>query len=163
MKRLSLAILLISGIGFTLAARAQGMTPFAQQSHRPGADTQLLSLGDLMIVSQWRHMKLWQAAKAENWALAKYEADKLSESLYRAAVLYVNIPAPLVKTSDAQLAAIADAALQRDQRGFEQAFVALTTSCNACHQAAGLDFIRMRMPTSSPFSDQDFTAPTKNR
>jgi mono/diheme cytochrome c family protein len=156
MRSLSLALILLAS-----SAVAQDSTPFAQQPYSASGQTSLLSLSDVMAISQMRHIKLWQAAKAENWPLATYEADKLRDSLFRAATLYVNIPVPLVKSSDEQLTAIAAAAKQRDLRAFDKAFADLTVSCNACHQAAGLDFIRMRTPSSSPFSDQDFT-PAKN-
>lgn len=156
MGRLSFAFVFLAS-----AALAQESTPFSQQPYRASGETSLLSLSDVMAISQMRHIKLWQAAKAENWPLATYEADKLRDSLFRAATLYVNIPVPLVKSSDEQLTAIAAAAARRDLRAFDKAFADLTVSCNACHQAAGLDFIRMRTPSSSPFSDQDFT-PAKN-
>jgi hypothetical protein len=159
MKRLSFAIVIcLAG-----AASAQESTPFAQQPYRTSGDTLQISLSDMMAISQMRHIKLWQAAKAGNWALATYEADKLRDSLYRAANYYVNIPVPLVKSADAPLSAIAEAATKRDQRAFEKAFADLTLSCNSCHQAAGLDFIRMRTPSSSPFSNQDFAPAQKAR
>lgn len=155
MKSLSLAFALL-----TTAAVAQDSTPFTQRPNKEG-DAPLIGLGELMAISQMRHIKLWQAGKAENWKLAAYEADKLRDSLYRAAGLYVNIPVSLVKSADAPIEAIQKSASSRDPRAFDKAFGALTTSCNACHQAAGLEFIRMHTPSSSPFSNQDFT-PAKN-
>ncbi len=156
MKALTCAMILLAG-----AALAQDSTPFSQQPYRSGADAPLLGLGDMMAIGQMRHIKLWQAARAENWPLASYEADKLRDSLYRAATFYVNIPVSFVKGSDEALAATQAAATRRDARAFEKAFGALTMSCNACHQAAGLDFVRMRTPSASPFSNQDF-APVKS-
>lgn len=158
MKCLSFAIIL-----FASAAAAQESTPFSQQPYKAGGDVPLVGLSDVMAISQMRHIKLWQAAKAENWPLATYEADKLRDSLYRAAGFYVNIPVPLVKSADEPLSAIQEAATKRDQRLFEKAFADLTASCNACHTAAGLDFIRMRTPSASPFSDQDFSPAKKTR
>jgi hypothetical protein len=158
MKCLTFAILL-----FASAAAAQESTPFAQQPYKAGGEIPLIGLSEVMAITQMRHIKLWQAAKAENWPLASYEIDKLRDSLYRAANLYVNIPVPLVKSADEPLNAMQDAAKRRDLRAFEKAFGDLTTSCNACHQAAGLEFIRMRTPSASPFSDQDFAPAKKTR
>jgi hypothetical protein len=158
MKGLSFAFVLLAS-----AAAAQESTPFAQQPYRASGETSLLSLSDVMAISQMRHIKLWQSAKAENWPLATYATEKLRDSLFRAATLYANIPVSLVKGSDQQLTAVADAAAKRDMRAFDKAFADLTASCNSCHQAAGLDFIRMRTPSSSPFSDQDFMPAKKAR
>lgn len=166
MRRLNLALTLFAGAAFGQAAVAQdASSPFAEQPYRPGASNEvtLLSLSDVMAISQMRHIKLWQAAKLDNWALAAYEADKLKDSLYRAAALYVNIPVELVKAADGPLTAISEAAKKADRRGLEKGFADLTMSCNACHQAAGLEFIRIRTPSASPFTDQDFTPPPKPR
>ena len=76
MKGLSAAIVL-----FASAALAQESTPFAQQPYRAGAETPSGSLSDMMAISQMRHIKVWRAAKAGNWPLASYEADKLRDSL----------------------------------------------------------------------------------
>ena len=37
---------------------------------------------------------------------------------------------------------------------FESAYMRITQSCNRCHEAAGMGFIVVRVPTSSPFSNQ---------
>lgn len=158
MKCLTFAMVL-----FASAAAAQDSTPFAQQPYKTGGDVPLIGLSEVMAITQMRHIKLWQAAKAENWPLASYETDKLRDSLYRAANFYTNIPVPLVKSADQPLNAMQDAATRGDPRAFEKAFADLTTSCNACHQAAGLGFIRMRTPSASPFSDQDFAPAKKTR
>jgi hypothetical protein len=160
MKSQSFTIAVLAGAVLSLSAFAQDSTPFAQQPYRAAGDVPLITLSDMMAITQMRHIKLWQAGKVENWPLAAYEADKLRDSLYRAASFYVNIPVPLVRSSDEKLGALLEAASKRDLRAFDKAYADVTTSCNACHQAAGLDFIRMRNPSTSPFSDQDF-APAK--
>jgi hypothetical protein len=62
-----------------------------------------------------------------------------------------------VKAAEEPLEAVRAASDKRDPKAFDVAFANLTTACNACHQAAGLDFIRIRTPSSAPFSNQDFT------
>jgi hypothetical protein len=39
---------------------------------------------------------------------------------------------------------------------FGKAFGKLTDACNRCHRAAGVGFIVIRVPISSPFSNQLF-------
>lgn len=162
MRAPNFLFLALASVGlFASAAPAQDSTPFAQQPYRANGETSLISLSDMMAISQMRHIKLWQAGKLENWPLASYEADKLRDSLFRAATFYVNIPVPLVKSADEQLGAILEAAQKRNPVAFERAFADLTTTCNDCHKAAGLEFIRMRTPTSSIFTDQDFGPPPR--
>src|SRR4051794_14322903 len=110
MRNLTFAMVL-----FASAAAAQDSTPFAQQPYSAGGEIPLIGLSEVMAIAQMRHIKLWQAAKAENWPLASYEADKLRDSLYRAAGFYVNIPVPLVKSAAQPLSGIQDAAKRRDQ------------------------------------------------
>jgi len=49
----------------------------------------------------------------------------------------------------------------RDSARFTKAFSDLTVTCNACHEAAHVGFIRMQIPTTSPFSDQLFAPKVK--
>jgi len=44
-----------------------------------------------------------------------------------------------------------------DGAHFATAFADLTAACNGCHQAGQVDFIMIRIPTASPFSNQSFT------
>ncbi len=130
--------------------------PYPSENHR---EPMLLALGDLMGLAQSRHIKLWQAGKANYFQLVTYEAAKLSDSLYRAAMLYTNLPVPLIKAADEALVRITAAADKRNAADFQTAFRDLTNACNACHRAAGLDFVKIKTPTSSPFTNQDFTPP----
>src|SRR5665647_1907722 len=133
--------------------------PFAQQPlARPGqsTDASLLSLGDVMTLAQMRHIKLWYAAKSGNWGLAGYSVDKIKESLFKAAMLYVNIPVELVKTVDAPLTSMKEAAARKDFKAFSSAYSDLTVACNTCHVAGNVGFIRIQTPSASPFSDQAY-------
>jgi len=40
---------------------------------------------------------------------------------------------------------------------FEAAYRQITVACNQCHQAAGVDFIKVRVPWKSPYNNQMFT------
>jgi hypothetical protein len=72
---------------------------------RPGVpDASLLvSLGDIMMGTQLRHIKLWYASESGDWDLVQYEVDRISESLMRAANLYINIPVEYIKSADGSL------------------------------------------------------------
>ncbi|MGA0595043.1 hypothetical protein [Enterovirga sp. CN4-39] len=112
------------------------------------------SLGDLMTFVQFRHIKLWIAGKARNWEALAYEAGQLQDSLARSALLYSNIPIELVLAMNKPLKDIGQAAKERNAALFQAGYRDLQAGCNACHQAAGIGFIRIQTPTSSPFTDQ---------
>ncbi len=48
---------------------------------KPGTASSLYipGLGESMGATQMRHLKLWYAGEAENWALADYELDEIEE------------------------------------------------------------------------------------
>jgi hypothetical protein len=79
----------VAAIALTVTAPAFGQktVPFAEPpSRQPGQiETSLLpSLGDIMVDTQLRHIKLWYAGRARNWDLANYELDRIGESLTKA-------------------------------------------------------------------------------
>jgi mono/diheme cytochrome c family protein len=118
------------------------------------------TLSELMTTTQLRHFKLSYAGRVKNWDLAKYELGKMRNTFALAAELYPEFQktveqAKLIKQmTEPPLDALDRAIQQRNRTAFKQAFQVLTDACNACHRAAGLGFIAIQVPTSSPFSDQ---------
>ena len=143
----------------TVAHRPLG----AQESQRgpTNAPYMMLSLADIMSATQWRHLKLAYSGTVSNWQLANYELGQIQQSFSAAAQLYPvfkSIPlAQLIKDeSEPPLADLGKAIESKNSADFTKAFGNLTDACNRCHQAAGVGFIVMRIPTSSPFSNQLF-------
>jgi len=128
--------------------------PFASPPHEE--TPQQLGLGDLMSLTQMRHIKLWYAGRAKNWPLVQYEIAQIQDTLYRAALRYRNIPVEAINEIWEPLTALKAAANASDFDQFNRNYANLTTSCNACHQAGGVDFIHIQTPVSSPFTDQTF-------
>lgn len=116
----------------------------------------VVSLADIMGVTELRHIRLWYAAKSKNWLLVDYEIDRITESLRRAAILYANIPIEDVKAVIGPLAAMRDAAAAGNNGKFLRGYSDLTAACNSCHAHGTVGFIKIQTPTSSPFSDEDF-------
>lgn len=161
MKRFILMI----GIGAT-AVLAAVVRLDAQQS-QPAADPAVPALADIMSTTQLRHLKLAYAGKVANWPLAGYELGLIQQSFDSAArhyPVFKGIPlADLIKQeSEPPLADLRRAIDARSSDGFVKAFDRLTQACNRCHQAAGVGFIVIRIPTASPFSNQLFP-PTETR
>ncbi len=114
-----------------------------------------------MMAKQWRHIKLWFAAKDHNWALAAYELAQIKANLVEAAALYSGIPVGDIATMAEPIRSIEKAVQSKDQAGFVNAFNALTAGCNACHRDMGRDFIEIKVPAGSPFGNQVFAPSTK--
>lgn len=148
--RLSATVVLLAiGLGCTTAS-----TPTA--GFVPG-------LGDLMLLTQIRHSKLWFAGQTGNWPLASYELDELQEGLDEAARLHprhkdfpLPIPDLIRKTMGRPLSDLSGAIKERDQTAFTRGFDALSAGCNSCHQATNFGFAVVTRPTSNPYSNQSF-------
>jgi len=110
-------------------------------------------ISDVMIIVQLRHAKMWYAAKLKNWPLANYEATRIAATLQRAEDLRPDLPFE----SDGEVEAVIEAIAAQDETAFDDAFHQLTEACNACHQAADVGFIAIRVPLrASPYSNQVF-------
>jgi hypothetical protein len=132
-----------------------------QDQAGPAKATASLKAADIMGQTQWRHFKLWFAGSLGNWELANYEVGQIKDSFDTAARLNPMIGrvpfAQLLESESAPpLADIGKAIAARDGKDFVKAFERLTAACNSCHAAANVGFIKIRAPTSSPFSDQSF-------
>ncbi len=123
-------------------------------------------LGELMLLQQARHTKLWLAGEAGNWPLAAYELDELDEG-FDAVVTYRGTAdespvAPrdaiprMIRTPIAELR---DAVRRQDGTSFAARYDELTTACNNCHQAMNVGFNRLQVPEANPFPDQVFAVP----
>ncbi len=108
-----------------------------------------------------RDLKLSFAGSLKNWNLADFEVAQINKSFRRAAQLYPvfgNVPVArlIAEISEPVLAEVKKSIKDRDSGAFLKSFDKLTTACNSCHQEAKLGFIKMQVPTASPFSNQVF-------
>jgi hypothetical protein len=147
-------------------AAASGPSYSQDQPAQSNAATYIPTVGDLMGQMQLRHLKLSYVGKLGNWNLANYEVGQIRSSFDLAAKLYPmlgNVPfAKLVKDEGLPpLADISKAIAAKNTKNFITAFERLTTACNSCHAAAHVNFIKVRVPTASPFSNQ-FFPPERN-
>ena len=157
MKRLMVAFV-GAALVVTTIANGQSGPP---QTGATNAPYKMPSLADIMSLTQWRHLKLAYAGIVQNWPLAGYEWGQMQQSFSAAAQLfpvYKDIPlAQLLKEeSEPPLAEIGKAIEIENMADLRQGFRKLTNACNNCHHRAGVGFIVIRVPTSSPFSNQLF-------
>ena len=142
----------------TTAAHSQE-PPFAQR-----AETQAPSVGalsDMMISILHRHAILWMAGVSNNWPLADYEARQLKARFVEAALAYRNIPVETVTAATKALDELGAAITAKNKAQFTPRFLELTRSCNACHVSAGVGFVVIETPRTSPFTNQAFAPATK--
>jgi len=142
----------------TISAHAQE-APFAQRPTEQPASVGALS--DMMISILHRHAILWMAGASENWPLADYEARQLKSRFMEAAQVYRNIPVETVAAATKALDELAQTIAARDKPQFAPRFLELTRSCNACHASAGVGFVVIETPRTSPFTNQSFAPATK--
>jgi len=151
--KISMAVVLIAAL-VPLSAAAQSASP-APEPYRPG-------LGDLMTMTvQPRHIKLLLAGHEQNWPYAKYELHQLQEAFERSVKVWPRFRGlPLGGMIDAiakgPMDELAKAIDSKDEVAFDAAYEKLTEGCNACHQAANVGMVVMKVPSASSFPDQDF-------
>jgi hypothetical protein len=152
MKR-AIAIVVASVGLAALTANAQNATtpaPAASPTDFPG-------LGEVMTLQQLRHIKLWFAGRAGNWALANYEIGELNEGFEDADKLVGG--GTVKKMIGAPMKALQKAVDDKNGTEFTAAFDALSNGCNGCHQFLAHPFIVIQRPTLLPYSDQVFAPP----
>jgi hypothetical protein len=131
--------------------------PFATPpSSRTPSESAVGTLANIMLNMQLRHIKLWFAGKAKNWDLAKYEAEKLKADFDLAAGFYRGLPVENIVAAANPLNRLREAAAKKDYPLYSSTFNELTDGCNSCHAAAQIGFVRIRVPKTLPFDDQNF-------
>jgi len=130
------------------------------------ADPYAPGLGEIMSLTQMRHLKLWFAGEAENWALAAYETDELEEGFSDAVEFHPTHKGSPIRLSHlvpeftaGPIAALRTAIQRRDPAEFTAAYDSLTQGCNGCHRAMEFSFNVVERPTANPYSNQRFQLP----
>jgi len=151
--KISIAAVLIATL-VPLSAAAQS-APSAPEPYRPG-------LGDLMTMTvQPRHIKLLLAGHEQNWPYAKYALKELQEAfdrVARAVPRYRGLPlgGMIDAIAKGPMDELAKAIESKDEVAFDAGYEKLTQGCNACHQAANVGMVVIKVPNGSSFPDQDF-------
>ena len=154
----------VLGLGLAVAVGTAGLSSPAPVAEPPAYR---LTISDLMTaVIQPRHIKLWLAGQAADWAYAEYETGNLGGAFGRlaeAVPTYRDLATAdmLSAFTKPQLAALESAVKAKDQRAFVSAYEGLTLGCNQCHEATGHPTVVIQTPGSSSFPDQVFAPAPK--
>jgi hypothetical protein len=153
----SILIAIMSLVGFASCGRQ------TQSGSRVSSEPYVPGLGEIMSLQQMRHVKLWFAGQGENWELAAYEIDELGEGFDDVVKYHPTHKDSPVAPKDAiprmitePLAALRSAVDKKDPAAFAQAYDALTTACNNCHQATNFGFNAVQRPATNPYPSQVF-------
>jgi hypothetical protein len=145
MKRL---FVLALGIPLLAVAAASAQNPAEPSGGNiPG-------LGEIMTLQQLRHIKLWFAGRAGNWALADYEMGELGEGFDDVNKLLGGDTVD--KMVGDPIKALQKAIDDKNRAAFTSAFDKLSAGCNNCHRTLDHGFIVIQRPALLPYSDQAF-------
>lgn len=140
-----------------LTANAQNAAAPPKASSAGANPTDIPGLGAVMTFQQVRHIKLWFAGRAGNWALADYEIGQLDEGFKDTDKLVGG--GTVAKMVDDPIKALRGSVAGKDGAAFATAFDSLTAGCNSCHHLLGQPFIVIQRPILLPYSDQSFAPP----
>jgi hypothetical protein len=113
-------------------------------------------LGEIMTMTQMRHIKLWFAGSASNWQLADYQLHELEEGFEDAIKFHPKRTELLPQKMGNSLAQLKAAISAKNNTDFKHAFMDLTNSCNACHTAVNNRINVVITPTLNLYTNQNF-------
>jgi cytochrome c556 len=106
--------------------------------HLRGLDVAMVEIG-------YRYAELHWAGEDANWSFASYQATKIRLALDHAVERRPK-RGESARMLHQPLDSVAAAAARSDQPAFRQSMAALTASCNACHVAEQVAFMRVIPP-----------------
>jgi hypothetical protein len=119
-------------------------------------------VGQTMLSIQFHFAKLYFAAEARNWDLARFERQEIVEDLNTVAALkpeengvsLVGILGAFTNNLSGPLSLLKDAMDVSDRPLFRKAYQDSMVMCNTCHQSTGRPFIVITIPTNPPVFNQ---------
>src|SRR6266508_2735213 len=111
-------------------------------------------IGTVMIEYGNRLARLWFAASADNWDMAKYQLDEMIEIQEVGETTRPNRAPALKAFEDGYLKALDQAITAQDAQAFDTAYAAAITGCNGCHAAStgtnwkSYQFVTIQTPTA---------------
>jgi cytochrome c553 len=113
-------------------------------------------LGTVMMEYSNRLSRIWFAANAGNWDMAKYQVGEMLE-IQEVGETTRPTRAPMLKAFEASYLAALDKAIDaKDKAGFTATFKDTIAGCNACHTAAtatnwnSFKFVEIQVPKADP-------------
>jgi hypothetical protein len=155
MKRCGVVAILALVMSFPVAAAEKQ----SEQSSGSQQQTYTPRLAAVMGLIQISHFKLWLAGNLRNWPLADYELSQMEATLQDARTLFPNDSKADTSAMSQSAEEFRDAIKSKDGIKFDGAFKKFTSECNSCHERVGREFIKIRVPVTSPI----MTSPLSNQ
>lgn len=112
-----------------------------------------------MVETGYRYVELYWAGTDRNWSYAEYQVGKIRTAVANGVERRPR-RAPSARMLDGALDLVSQAIRSRDPTAFAASFGTLTATCNACHQAEGVGFMTVRVPTQR-LSPVNFSSPNE--
>jgi hypothetical protein len=107
-------------------------------------------LARLMPEIGQRTWKLYYAAQAENWPLAKFQLKEATKLLELCALTRPKYEKSIAKFVEQQVKPMMAALEAESREGFNREFAAAVEEANAYHEAYGKPFLRWKVPSQPP-------------
>jgi len=114
--------------------------------------TQLRGFDMAMVETGYRYSELYWAAQDGNWGYAEYQAGKIRTAIEnglrrrplraKSAETFLTIALPAVQ----------EAIRERDATLLRARLETLRSTCNTCHEAEKMEFVRVEEPRTRPFT-----------
>jgi hypothetical protein len=153
--KIALVVVLLA---VSLAANAVLWRRTTELDHRLAAVTTApkpYPLGEMMGYMQRYADKLWFAADAGNWDLARFYHDEIAETDDDIAAAHastddgIEVSQRLATQLPPALRDLDAAVISRDHARFRTAYENTLKTCNACHQETQHGFIQVAVPSGS--------------
>ncbi len=114
----------------------------------------------MIATIQPRHIRIWLAAKRQNWEFASYELGNLKGAFRRLSVAHPmqgNVPLQdmIASVTADPIADLEKAIKAKDLTSFAKAYDSLTEGCNSCHAALNHQEVVIKVPEGFPASTVD--------
>jgi hypothetical protein len=99
-----------------------------------------------MVETGYRYGELTWAGRDRNWGYAEYQLAKIETAIARGVERRPRRAAS-ARMLEGAVASVRQAITARDGAAFDASFETLTATCNACHQAERVPFVRVVPPS----------------
>jgi len=133
-----------------LQSRVDSLKIKLEDTYKPG-------FGEFMSNIQAHHSKLWFAGKSKNWKLADFEIHEIKEAIYNIQKFQTGRKeSQMIEMINPALDSVNNAIQRKNPALFRSSYSLLTNTCNNCHRETKFEFNVVKIPDSSPFSNQEF-------
>jgi cytochrome c556 len=134
-------------------AQSDAPAPSAREDWLTGTEEQRFQLVSkhlrgfdvAMVETGYRYTELYWAGRDQNWEFAAYQVEKIRTAVANGVERRPKRAAS-AKVLEGALPGVEEAIRRKDTRLFAERFDVLTATCNACHDAERVSFVKVAPP-----------------